>query len=337
MDAPMETRRRYIVHGAGAVGAGIGGMLQASGRDVVLIARGAQLAALTGGGLTLALPSREIHLAVEAVASPRAIRFEARDVVLLCVKSQDTATALADLAASAPRSVPVVCAQNGVANEPRAAAVFERVYGLVVFSPIQFVEPGRVSIHAEPVLGGLDLGLHPEGTDDLAAEVVRDLAATGFDARLEPRIARLKYGKLLSNLGNALQALGGREALASPLPRALQEEAIACFHAAGIDFAPLDELYRMNGAVVDLPVRGATRGGGSSWQSLARGVGSIETDFLNGEIVRLGERCGVPTPKNRAVAALALRASAEKWPPERMTVAEIEAAIRDASAAGRLP
>jgi 2-dehydropantoate 2-reductase len=198
----------------------------------------------------------------------------------------------------------------------------------VVYAPCQFLEPGRVSIHAEPILGRLDVGRHPEGVDEVAEGVARDLTAAGFDARAEPRILRLEHGKLLTNLGNALQALGGRAALGSPLFRALQEEAEACYRAAGIDFAPLDELRERYASVQDLPVAGVLRAGGSSWQSLARGTGVIETGFLNGEIVRLGERHGVPTPYNRRLVELAERAASEGWPPERLSVGDLEAALR---------
>ena len=51
--------------------------------------------------------------------------------------------------------------------------------------------------------------------------------------------------------------------------------------------------------------------GGSSWQSLARGTGSIEAEFLNGEIVLLGALHGVPTPVNALLQRLAIRAAAE--------------------------
>jgi 2-dehydropantoate 2-reductase len=302
-------------------------MLHVSGAPVVLIARGAQLAALQRGGLAIALPSRALRVAPPAVPSPAAIRFEEGDVVLVCTKSNDTEAALAALAACAPAEVPVVCAQNGVVNERQAAGLFPHVYGLVVYAPCQFLAPGRVSIHAEPVQGKLDVGRHPRGTDEVAEEVAGDLTAAGFDARAEPRILRLKHGKLLTNLGNALQALGGRAALGSPLFRALQEEAEACYRAAGIDFAPLDELRARYASVPDLPVDGAPRAGGSSWQSLARGTGSIETGFLNGEIVRLGERHGVATPCNRRIVDLAQRAASEGWPPERLSVGELEAAV----------
>ena len=319
---------RYIVLGAGGVGSAIGGMLQASGAEVVLIARGAHLEAMARGGLSLTSPSRELHLVVEALPSPRGVRFEEGDVVLLAMKSQDTAAALADLAACAPRDVPVVCAQNGVANEPLAARLFSRVYGMVVFSPIQLVAPGRVAIHATPSLGGLDLGLHPTGTDALCHAVVGDLVAAGFDARAEPRISRWKYRKLLTNLGNVVQALVRGALAESPVLAAIQAEALACYGAAGIDHAALDEVHERYRDVGSADVAGAPRGGGSTWQSLARGTGTIETDFLNVEIVRIGERHGVATPMNRAVTALARRAAEERWPPSRLAPDELEAALR---------
>jgi 2-dehydropantoate 2-reductase len=69
------------------------------------------------------------------------------------------------------------------------------------------------------------------------------------------------------------------------------------------------------------------RGGGSSWQSLARGTGSIETDFLNGEIVMLGRLHGVPTPANAAMQRIANRLARDGTLPGTMAVAEIERAI----------
>ncbi|WUJ19490.1 hypothetical protein OHS70_07955 [Streptomyces sp. NBC_00390] len=44
-----------------------------------------------------------------------------------------------------------------------------------------------------------------------------------------------------------------------------------------------------------------SRTGGSTWQSLVRGTGSIETDHLNGEMVLLGRQQGVPTPVNEVL------------------------------------
>ena len=74
-------------------------------------------------------------------------------------------------------------------------------------------------------------------------------------------------------------------------------------------------------------IGGRARGGGSSWQSLARGSGAIETAFLNGEIVRLGEKHGRPTPVNRLLLEAATRAARERRPPGSVTLAELRAAL----------
>jgi 2-dehydropantoate 2-reductase len=63
------------------------------------------------------------------------------------------------------------------------------------------------------------------------------------------------------------------------------------------------------------PVEGRPRAGGSSWQSLARGTGSIEADYLNGEIVLLGRLYAVPTPVNELLQQLANVAARERARP----------------------
>jgi 2-dehydropantoate 2-reductase len=69
------------------------------------------------------------------------------------------------------------------------------------------------------------------------------------------------------------------------------------------------------------------RGGGSSWQSLARGTGQIETDHLNGEIVLLGRLHGVPTPANALIQRLANDAAKDHRPPGSMTAADVLAML----------
>jgi 2-dehydropantoate 2-reductase len=66
--------------------------------------------------------------------------------------------------------------------------------------------------------------------------------------------------------------------------------------AAGIDVVS-DEEARAGAALIRVPPALQSRGG-STWQSLARGAASVETDYLNGEIVLLGRRRGIPTPAN---------------------------------------
>ena len=87
----------------------------------------------------------------------------------------------------------------------------------------------------------------------------------------------------------------------------LRREAEACYRAAGIDHATEDE-YRqrlVEASAVVGTIEGAERVGGSGTQSLVRGSGSIEADYLNGEVVLLGRLHGVATPVNEALCQVA--------------------------------
>jgi 2-dehydropantoate 2-reductase len=320
---------RYVVYGAGAIGGAIGGNLIQAGHDVVLIARGHQLEALRAHGLRLQTPAGEQHCALPVVGSVHDVELTADDVVLLAMKSQDTAAALDDLTAVADPGVAVVCAQNGVANERAALRRFERVYGMFVYVAAQLLEPGVIQVYsAAPTLGVLDLGRAARGSDERAEQIAADLQASRFASRVDEEIMRWKYGKLLSNLGNAVEALLGPDARGGEFVRYAREEALACYAAAGIDHADADEIASRAGTFGELPpVAGVEHRGGSSWQSLARGSRSIETAYLNGEISLLGALHGIPTPVNRALTQLAVRAAADGVPPGSLTELEIEQAV----------
>jgi 2-dehydropantoate 2-reductase len=324
---------RYVVYGAGAIGGAIGGSLHHAGRDVVLIARGRQLEALRKGGLILQTPDRQMHAAITTVDSPRAIDITPEDVVLLAMKSQDTAAALQELGEVADRDVAVVCAQNGVENERLALRRFARVYGMFVYVTAQHLEPGFVQVFSAPTRGVLDLGRVPQGTDERARAISSDLKAAGFASRLADQIMRWKYAKLLSNLGNAVEAVLGPDVPGGEFVRGARSEALACYAAAGIDCASVSEVSKRAARNEQLRVvNGQARRGGSSWQSLARSSESIETDYLNGEIVLLGRLHGVRTPVNAALCTLAARMVREGAPAGSVDRLEVKQEIARVSA-----
>ena len=74
-------------------------------------------------------------------------------------------------------------------------------------------------------------------------------------------------------------------------------------------------------------IAGHARAGGSTWQSLARNAGTIETDYLNGEIAQLDRLHGVPTLANAALQAITGRMAREGIAPGSVSAAEVEAAI----------
>ncbi len=299
---------RYVIYGAGAIGGSLGAKLFASGQDVVLIARGQHLAAIRERGLTLRTPDGDLTHPIPAAGHPSEIEWRDGDVVLLTVKSQDTAGALDDLR-SAAGDVPVVCAQNGVANERAAARMFSRVYGMVVVMPSTHLEPGLVLLHSGTPGGMLDLGRYPDEADEISEAVASDITSAGFICRAGPKIMRLKYAKLLTNLMNSVQALCGLEAAAGDIVRGVRAEAMACYEAAGIDCATSEEFSERVRGVIGRQAGNAERSGGSTWQSLARGAGSLETDYLNGEISLLGALHSIRTPYNRMLQEAAAEAA----------------------------
>ncbi|MDB1086376.1 2-dehydropantoate 2-reductase N-terminal domain-containing protein [Streptomyces sp. ACA25] len=329
---------RYIVIGAGAVGGSIGGRLRESGQDVVLVARGAHGAALRDHGLRLATPDGVLELPGPAVDGPEALELRPDDVLVLAVKTQDSVAALDAWAArpvvgggTAGEVLPLVCAQNGVVNERLALRRFRRVHGMCVWLPSQYLRAGTVVAPCAPLTGMLHLGLFPGGVDDTVRRIAADLEGARFLAPVVPDVMRWKYAKLLANLANALEAACG-EAIrdgedagrAQELLGRARTEGTTVLAAAGIDWATEAELAEVRDGRMEMrPVAGAERGGGSSWQSLIRGTGSIEADYLNGEIVQLGRLHGVPTPVNETLQRVANDCAREGRRPGSLSVAEL--------------
>jgi 2-dehydropantoate 2-reductase len=302
----VAQRRRYVVFGAGAIGAVVGGRLSQAGCDVTLIARGAHLAALQADGLRLESPAGTDLLHVPAVGHPREIEWGTQHVILMAVKSQQTPAALVELATVAPPETPIVCLQNGIANEPAALRLFPQVYAVSVACPASHLEPGVAQAWSTPVTGLLDIGRYPAGVDPFCELVAADLTAATFSSYPDPAIQRWKNRKLLTNLGNAIEAVCGpheREGLLADLVLAEGESVLA---AAGLEAATAQEDKDRRADLLERgEIAGQARPGGSSWQSLSRGTGDIETDYLNGEIVLLGRIHGIPAPANELLQRLA--------------------------------
>lgn len=318
---------RYIVLGAGAVGGVVGGRLFEHGNDVVLVARGEHEKVIAAEGLTLASATGVANLRVPVTERPDKVAWTGDEVVLLSVKSQDTEEALRQLAAVAPASTPVVCMQNGVANEVVALRRFSNVYGIAVMCPATYLKPGVVVAESSPVTALLDVGRYPEGSgtaDEVAAAVAGALSSSTMESVVRPDIMRWKYAKLLRNLANAVDALCGPAGRSSDVVEMARKEGEACFEAAGIPYVSREEDDARRGhRLHPTEVVGFERGGSSTWQSLARSEGSSEVDYLNGEIVLLGRLHGVPTPVNELLQRLVNQMARARSRPGTMTPEEL--------------
>lgn len=318
---------RFIVFGAGAVGGVVGARLAQAGYDVALVARGAHRDAIAADGLRIDDPDASATVTLPVTDDVATLDPTADDVVLITVKGQHTDTAIAALARWAPE-LPVVCLQNGTSNEAKLLRVFENVYTVPVMMPASHLEPGVVQANSAPTTGLLDVGRYPSGSDELAAEISAAFAASTFMSETRDDVMRWKWRKLMMNLGNAVEAAAGHVHGNGRILRAASAEADAVFAAAGIDVATEQEDHDRRGDHLTIrEIAGSTRGGGSSWQSLARGSGSIETDLLNGEIALLGRLHGIPTPVNAGLQRLARRMATTGARPGSMTADELAAEV----------
>ena len=142
-----------------------------------------------------------------------------------------------------------------------------------------------------------------------------------------------KYAKLLLNLLNVLQACLSDYEDSSNLRGLVRTEALTCFSAAQIECADKTQVRQRavssagQPLVPMLDIPGYPRTAGSSWQSLARGTGDIETEYLNGEICLLGRQIGLPTPANNACVQMARQTVSQGLGPNHFSCAQLEQLI----------
>lgn len=309
---------KIAIFGAGSIGVYIGGSLLASGADVVLIGRTRMHQQIAHEGLQLTdLTGRRMSLAGDAVpyTENSAVLADAA-LILVTVKSADTAAAAAEIAAHARQSALIVSLQNGVGNADtlrRALPAWQVLGGMVPFNVAQMAGSrfhraigGELTVEACPAL--------------------RAWTAAFRDAHLplleSEDFASVQWGKLLLNLNNSVNALSDmplKEELSQRAYRRclalLIEEALLLLREAGIRPAKIakvgpqllptllrlpDSLFKRLAAAM-LAIDPEARS--SMWEDLRNGR-STEVDYLNGAIVRLAESLGRDAPANRRITAL---------------------------------
>jgi len=314
---------RFVIYGAGAIGGVVAGHLALAGNDVILIGRSGHVSVIREHGLRFITPTGTHILQLPAVTTPSNVDFRNTDAVLLCVKGQNTDEALRDLRVVVD-DVPIFCLQNGVRNEEIATQYFPRVYGVMVRVGGVFVTNGEVIARRDPP-GWLIMGRYPAGTDELAETVAENLRQAGFYVLVTPDVMPYKWGKLMLNLANAIGAItntrGGDN---NRIIRATQQEAQEILSKGGIRWISNEELASewpestvRSRNIID------TKEQSSTWQSLARQQGSVETDFLNGEIVRLADRLDMQAPINERLLHITQQMATERELPGKYTPTEL--------------
>ena len=314
---------RYVVIGAGAIGGTVGAVLTRAGIPTVLVARGRHADALTTAGMTLRTPDGAFHTAVTAASRPEDVQLTRRDVLVFATKTQQLDAALQEwvdqpvhdrdgVVGTAGERLPAMTALNGVAAEEKALRYFRRVFGICVWLPAVHLEPGEVIVRSWPVVGQFHIARWPasistQADAELLARVAETWSAAGIRVRTPEDVVPWKYNKLLSNLGNAVGALTAESVDASGVVAAVRTEGSNVLRYAGIDCISFEiSTAALADGPTIRPVPGWNAGrSNSTWQSLSRNTGNVETDFLNGEIVRVAHKHGITAPLNAALARAA--------------------------------
>jgi 2-dehydropantoate 2-reductase len=308
--------RPIVIAGAGSIGCFVGGMLAAAGRPVALLARARMIQEIESNGLVLTsfdASERRIDLQRLRLSEDPSILGNA-GAVLVTVKSADTAEVADIIARHAPPDAVVVSLQNGIGNAEvlRTALPGRRVLAGMV--PFNVTGQGEGRFH-RATSGDIVIEQDKAGT-------ASELSVPGLRMRASSRIIGVQWGKLLVNLNNALNALGGipvRQQLAQRSWRRLfadqLTEGLQVLRAEGITpVSPTPVPAGWTPRLLRLPdglfavLLGSTmkidaQARSSMWEDLQRRR-RTEIDYLQGVIIALAERHGLKVPLSRRVAAL---------------------------------
>lgn len=324
----MVTDRPIVVAGAGAIGCFVGGQLAAAGRRVALLVRPRVKTEIERFGLRLTDfdgAEKKLDAGRLALSEDPAI-FHSAGIVLVTVKSADTADVADQIAQHAPQDAVIVSLQNGIGN---VGLLQERLGGRRVLAgmvPFNVVAMGEGRFHRS-TSGDIHVG---EDAGNTAAA----LSVPGLHLRASRDIAGVQWGKLIINLNNALSALSDMPLAAQLASRDWRRlfadqmaEGLAALEAAGItpvSATPIPinwtpTLLRLPDMMFNV-ILGRTmkidpEARSSMWQDLKQGR-KTEIDYLQGAVIALAEQNNVDAPLMRRIVALVKEAEvAGKGPP----------------------
>jgi 2-dehydropantoate 2-reductase len=338
------TALRIGVLGAGAIGCYVGGCLVAENEDVVFVGRDRLKVELETSGLVLSkldggsgrvVPRDRIAFATDMKA------LSDRDIVLCCVKSAQTNEAGARLAQVVRKGTIVVSMQNGVRNADglrQHLPAGDVLGGIVGFNVVSKGEGTFRRATSGPLV-------IENSFDPRLFALKQALTTAEFDVELVEDIRPLQWSKLIMNLNNAVSALSDRPTVDLIFKKgyrrvlaAVMEEALGVLRVAGQKTARLGPLpVRLFPMVLRLPdplvrvIAGAQvkidpEARSSMWEDLSRGR-PTEVDDLNGEIVRLAERCGAAAPLNAKMVAMVHAAEKEAKGSPKMSAEALWSAL----------
>ncbi|WP_027909284.1 ketopantoate reductase family protein [Pseudomonas sp. URMO17WK12:I4] len=296
---------KICILGSGALGSTFGAALSEAGHETWLLNRaGAHIDTIRQSGLTVI--EEDVERSVRINATSRAEEVGPVDLLIVLVKSFATARAIADAGALVGPQTVVMSLQNGLGHEDLLAEAVGRdkvIAGKTYVGGV-LLAPGRIRCGVDgkqTFIGELDGQVSARVSH--IAEVFR---GAGLDTTVSENILGTMWDKLLVNVSTGaltgITMLTYGQLYSEPLLRetalAAVAEAIAVAKAAGVTLSLTEPEQAWNLASAGLPASFKT----SMLQSLEKGS-ITEIDFINGAVVRLGQRHGIATPVNATLVA----------------------------------
>jgi len=313
---------KFLVVGAGAIGAYIGALMARAGADITLFARGPHLRAMQAHGVQVKSASGDFASHPKIIASLEEVG--PVDVLILGVKAHSLTQLAPQLHPVLGPDTTVVSTQNGVpwwffqgfggewdglrlervdpGGVIATAIDARRVLASIVYFSTEIIAPGVIQ-HIEG--NRISLG-EPDGTrSERSRKIAEAFIAAGLRAPVTMHIRNEIWVKILGNAAfNPVSALTGatlgqmtRDPEVCKLVREIMCEASAVAQRLGLEL-PVS---------IDQRIAGAAKVGEhktSMLQDLEAGR-PMELEAVVGAIVELGERVGVPMPHTRTVYACA--------------------------------
>jgi 2-dehydropantoate 2-reductase len=300
---------KVAILGAGAMGSVFGGHLALDGHDVTLIdIRRDHMEAVARNGLEMRRPDgTSVNVKLGAISD--GAELEPVELVIVLCKGFATTEAARSIAHAVGPQTWVATVQNGLGNDRRLAEVLgaDRVIPGTTTVGAEQYEPGvtmmnpatanRTSItHLGPPRGAPSL---PDGVRTVAEMLTRaglpTQALESADVVIWTKLALAgPMGPLTALLRRTVKDVADDEHSLAVI-REMFDETVAVAHASGIEL-DRDETWKH--------CRETFSGAGPHVTSMAADVLArrrTEIDSFCGEISRLGDELGVPTPVNRTV------------------------------------
>lgn len=311
---------KILCFGMGAIGTYVGGSLAATGCKVTFIEQKNDIKADQTISLKIFISSENIDIPEVKMTSDleKAVSTERYDVALLAIKAFDTQSLINELVKLKGQFPTILCLQNGVENELMIESQLGEgsVIGASITSSVRRIALGEVQL--EKLRGVAIESRHP-----LSARLIQAFNDAGLKARGYADLRNMKWSKMLTNLQvNATSAILNwtpAEVLRNPVTYKIEvmqlREALAVMKKLGISITDLPgtPVKMLINALTSLPLSigrflvgvplSTARGGKMPSLQIDLNAGRVqsEVEFLNGAVVRFGQKIGVATPVNQVL------------------------------------